>query len=379
MSPQIKIEKLAYGGEGIGFLEGRVCFVPGVLPGETAEIKILQEKKNFFRAEALRLLETSPARVEPPCPYVESCGGCQYQHADYQEELKWKGIQVREYLARNLKISEALVKPIVGCANPYHYRNSVTVHRAGEHAGFYSEDNRTVTPIEKCLLAEERLAPAFTQPWPNVEEKITYRLSAEGEMISDGLDKIFPIKVGEHLIYTAPKSFFQNNLEITARIGETVAGWVQKVKPDTFVDLYSGVGTFSVLSASGVKKIVCVEESRHSRPALKMNLEHLGIRHEILEGSVERVLSNYYRKNVPDNAFVFVDPPRIGMMPKASTFLSFQKSIGALAYLSCHLGTLTRDLGILLKGGFFRIEEVIPFDMFPRTKHIEIAVLLKQV
>lgn len=373
----LKIDKLIYGGEGLGFLNGKACFVPGALPGETVEIELLQSKKNFSRARLIKIVEPSPARTEAPCRYVEDCGGCQYQHVSYEEELKWKGIQVREYLARNLKISEDLVKPPVGSSNPYHYRNSVTVHRAmGEKTGFFSEDNQNVLPVENCFLADERLAPAFKTNWYGIKTKMTYRLSAEGETVTDLQEKIFPIKVGRKLIYTSSKSFFQNNLEVTAQIGKALAAWVKKINPLVFVDLYSGVGTFSVLAAGSVKKIVCVEESRHSDAALQMNLDHLGIPHEILRGSVETLFADYCRRNPLEKPFIFVDPPRTGMVPQAAEFLSRQKETGALAYLSCHLGTLARDLGTLLKGGNYRVEQVIPFDMFPRTKHIEILTLL---
>lgn len=374
---QLKIDKLIYGGEGLGFLNGKACFVPGALPGETVEIELLQDKKNFSRAKLIKILNASPARVEAPCSHIKTCGGCQYQHVDYAEELKWKEIQVREYLARNLKIDEALVKPAVESSEPYHYRNSVTVHRAmGEKTGFFSEDNQSVLPISNCLLADERLAPAFKTKWYGIKTKMTYRLSSEGEIITDQQDKIFPVSVGKKIIYTGSRSFFQNNLEVTAKIGKALAAWVKKSNPVTFADLYSGVGTFSVLAAASVKKIVCVEDSGHSEAALKMNMEYLGIPHEILTGSVEALFSDYCRRNPLEKPFIFVDPPRTGMAPQAADFLARQKAGGALAYLSCHLGTLTRDLGTILKGGNYRVEQVIPFDMFPRTKHIEILTLL---
>lgn len=378
MSKQtIQIERMAYGGEGIGRLEGKVCFVEGALPGEEAEIEVIQNKKSFLKARAVKILKASPHRIAEPCVYIKSCGGCQYQHLEYSEELRWKEIQVREYLSRNLKIPEEKIKAITGSSNPYHYRNSVTVHRAGELSGFVGEDNETVTPVGECLLADERLQPAFKTKWSGLRKKISYKLSGEGEFISEELDKIFPVSVGGKIIYTAPKSFFQNNLEITAKVGSSVSGWVKQFKPETFIDLYAGVGTFSVLAAHEAKKIICAEDSRHSQPALKMNLDVLGIPHQILDGSVENVFPDYYSKNKPARPFVFIDPPRVGMVPKTSQFLAAQNSIEALGYLSCHLGSLARDLGVLIKGGF-EVEEALPFDMFPRTKHIEIAVLLKR-
>ena len=197
---QLKIEKLAYGGDGMAVQEGKVCFVEGALPGEDVEVRFTQNKANFARARITQILNPSAHRVEPPCPYVEKCGGCQYQHVDYAEELRWKEIQVREYLARHLKISESLVKPIQGAGEAFHYRNSITVQKCGSGVGFYGEDNETVIPVEDCLLADKTLAPIFKQAILVKSAKVTYRLSAEGEIVSDLSDKIYPIKVGERLI-----------------------------------------------------------------------------------------------------------------------------------------------------------------------------------
>lgn len=376
---QLKIEKLAYGGEGLGIQEGKVCFVEGALPGEEVQIEFTQNKSNFSRGRLVQVEKPSPHRVDPPCPYIVDCGGCQYQHVDYAEELKWKEIQVREYLARYLKIDEALVKPIQSVSKDYHYRNSITVQKAGDGVGFYAKDNKTLIPVANCLLAEERLEPIFKQPLEGVHAKVTYRISAEGEIVSDQQDKIFPVRVGDSLLYTHSKSFFQNNLAITAKIGEQLATWVQRLQPSEFMDLYAGVGTFTVLGAKGVKRAICVEESSFSLKALETNLQMTGLPYEILRGKVESVFPPYFFKSpVFERPFFFLDPPRIGMTERFSGFLAKEKSIDAMVYLSCHLGTLTRDLGIILKNGNYKITEVIPFDMFPRTKHIEIAVLCQR-
>lgn len=379
MSKTLKIEKIAYGGEGIAFLDGKVWFVQGALPGETVEAEMLQDKKKFIRARLLKITEASPLREKEPCPYVKDCGGCQYQHTSYAEELKWKEIQVREYLSRNLKIGPEKVSPMIGASDPYRYRNSVTVHRAPkDRSGFFSEDNENVTPVDDCLLADERLKPAFSTPWTGIRKKISYKLSAEGQFISEESDRIFTVNLNHQPVYTSAKSFFQNNLEMTAKIGEKLLQWTLRENAQTFMDLYCGVGTFSVLAAGKSREIVAVEDNQHSQQALRKNLEALGIPHTVLDGAVEKVLPEFVSRRGLENAFVFADPPRVGMMPAAVQCLAGREPAKALAYLSCHLGSLTRDLGILLRGGRYQLDEAIPFDMFPRTKHIEILVLLKR-
>ena len=96
MDIELKIEKLVFGGDGLGFVDGKACFVERSLPGEKVLARILSDKPNFMKAKLLRVLEASPLRIHPPCPYIERCGGCQYQHLPYLEELKWKELQVRE-------------------------------------------------------------------------------------------------------------------------------------------------------------------------------------------------------------------------------------------------------------------------------------------
>src|SRR5690349_4262572 len=121
MEYEMTIERLAYGGEGIGRLEGKIFFIEGALPGEKVLARITQDKKKFLRGETVRVINPSPHRVVPPCPYLQECGGCQYQHLEYKEELRWKEIQVREYMERNLKIAPSLISPITPSPSSYHY------------------------------------------------------------------------------------------------------------------------------------------------------------------------------------------------------------------------------------------------------------------
>ncbi len=103
MDIELKIEKLVFGGDGLGFVDGKACFVEGALPGEKIHARILNDKANFMKAKLIHILEASPLRIHPPCPYVERCGGCQYQHLPYAEELKWKEQQVRESFGQVFK------------------------------------------------------------------------------------------------------------------------------------------------------------------------------------------------------------------------------------------------------------------------------------
>lgn len=382
----LKIEKMAYGGEGLGFIEGKVCFVEGALPGETVRVRLAQSKQNYAKGRLLEILEPAPARENPPCPYVEACGGCQYQHLSYSEELRWKEIQVREHLERFLKLPGSKVSAIRHAPSPYGYRNSVTLHETGpspkpQQFGYVGRDNRTVFYVDNCLLVDPRLSSVFTEKrlLRKGEDRISLRVGENGMIFSGREEQLFSMRVGSESILTSSKGFFQNNLEITRQIGETAAAWVKKASPRLFADLYAGAGTFTILAAKGVPELMCLEENPHSLSALRENFKGRALQADIIEGLAEKSFPRYLKRKPRENIFVFVDPPRTGMSEDLAVFLAGEASVRHLVYLSCHLGTLTRDLGRILAKGRHEVCEVIPFDMFPRTKHIEVAVLLRRI
>ena len=382
---EVSIEKIAFGGDGVGSLEGKTCFVEGALPGETVIAKLLQDKKNFIRAKAIKVLEPSPFRVTPPCPYLESCGGCQYQHAAYHEELRIKESQVREIMDRALGLGGA-VEPIQYVEKDYGYRNSVTLHRSAkgdrpQPLGFIGRDNKTVVVVKNCLLADERLAPAFGTKFrlDKRTERVTFRLSEKGEIISGEADLFSRIRLGGASLLAHSRGFFQNNLAVTELLVKQIGEWVAGTHPDIFYDLYAGVGTFSLLSAKNVPRAVCVEEAKESLDALRMNATEKGRSSlQFIHGRAESVFPSLFPDEKGGSAMVCLDPPRRGIEPKLAEFLS-KADAGAVVYVSCDPATLARDLKIILKEGRYEAEKIVPFDMFPRTKHIEVAVLLKAI
>ena len=126
---EITIEKIVYGGSGLARHEGRVVFVPGAAAGERIKARVVSDRGNFLEAELVEVLEASTERVKAPCEYVTLCGGCQYQHLTYKEEIRWKEAQVRELLTRQAGVDDARIGAITPSPKDYHYRSSVTLHR----------------------------------------------------------------------------------------------------------------------------------------------------------------------------------------------------------------------------------------------------------
>lgn len=382
---EVEILRVAFGGEGIGSVEGKTCFVEGALPGETVIAKILQDKKNFIKARAIKIVSPSPARVAPPCAYVDQCGGCQYQHVSYAQELLMKEMQVREALQRGLGLPGDVVKSIRRGDKEYGYRNSVTLHRTSkdelrpQRLGFVGRDNKSHVVVSNCLLVDPRLSAVFQASLRlrKGADKLTFRLSEKSEIATDQDETFTRIRIGQETLLASSRGFFQNNLSVTALLADQIREWVDETRPDAFYDVYAGVGTFSFLSAKNVSAVYCIEESSESLQALRMNRAEKGRTSlEIFEGRAEKAFPVVFTKAKSANAMLCLDPPRGGLEKELAEFIGKKTDCRAVVYVSCDLATLTRDLRILTESGRYRVREAVPFDMFPRTKHIEVAVIL---
>jgi len=373
----LSIQKLVYGGDGLGFFEGKACFVEGALPGETVEVEIFQSKKKFARGRMIGIVENSPHRIEPPCPYTRDCGGCQYQHVSYEEELRWKETQVREYFERELRVPADRTAAIRHAGNPHHYRNAVTLHGgSGGKAGFYARDNRTVMAVQHCLLAASGLDSVFSGATriPNGEDA-SFRLAADGNRVTDQELRLFQVETSGGRFWTHSRGFFQVNLEVAGLLAAQAGLWTKPLAPHVFLDLYAGAGFFGLTAGREVEELVFIEDNPYSLEALEANLRDRKRKAQVIRGEVEVRLPDCWESLPEGKRIIFLDPPRKGMSRELGLYLGSQETAGII-YVSCHLGTLVRDLKLLLSGQRFQIQEVIPFDMFPRTKHIETAVLL---
>lgn len=382
----MNIEKVVFGGEGLGHVDGKVVLIEGVLEGETVQAEIIQDLKNYSRAKVVKIIKASAERVKPPCPYLTHCGGCQYQHMSYAEELRVKDRQVREALKGALNLPDSVFSPIVPSAREYRYRNSITLHPAAHDGkkpvrlGFIGRDNHSMVIMEDCLLADERFRALFTQKFivPANATRITFKLAEDGRIYSDDKDHSIRIALGRERFILSSKGFFQNNLPVADALGRLLASWVDEAQPSMFLDLYAGVGTFSFLAAKGVGRILAVEENPSNIEALRMNASERGLKSmEILEGRVQDCLPKLCDQDrIASDAFVFVDPPREGMTRPLTAMIGERVRAKTLAYVSCDLARLTRDLITITKNGRYAVRRVAAFDMFPKTRHIETAVLL---
>jgi tRNA/tmRNA/rRNA uracil-C5-methylase (TrmA/RlmC/RlmD family) len=365
----LTIHDIAFGGEGVGRIEQMVVFVPFVITGETVEAEITEVKKNFARAKLLRVLTPSPQRVEPECRYFGACGGCQYQHMDYAEQLRMKHKQISDLFERVGRISPQVVQPVLPCPAPYGYRNRIMIRSQWNgrekklEIGFIRADNKFVEDIEECRIAEpalnEQIKEVRANPPPKGGIKVVLRVQPEN--------------------WEVPRdSFFQNNFFLLPKLVETVRTFVKAGGARHLIDLYCGVGFFGIETADAVDSFVGVEYDQPAISAARKNLETRKIRNgEFISAKVEDVLPELLQRFSPEKTTVILDPPRKGCWP-ATLELLRQTRPAQVIYVSCHPATMARDLNILCGDGVFNLAQVQPLDMFPQTQHVECVADLRR-
>jgi 23S rRNA (uracil1939-C5)-methyltransferase len=396
---EIVLTALSYGGEAIGRYDGRAVFVPFGLPGETVRVRILEERKNFARAELLEVVKTAPERITPRCRHFGECGGCHYQHLPYAEQLKVKTEILRDQLTRIGKFQDAPVKAMIACPQEWNYRNHIQFHLAESgQLGFVSSGYAdAMVPIEECFLPE----PAIDALWPTLDfeagspvERVALRggmnddlllilespetdppeiqieadisvvhmlgddaivLAGDGFTVMNVLDRVFKVSAA---------SFFQVNTNMAALMVRHLLENLPVSTASTVLDVYCGVGLFSAFFATQAGRLIGVESSPPACQDFAANLDEFD-NVELYEGLAQDILPalNCHAD------IAIIDPPRAGLDKNALDALLKLKP-AVIAYVSCDPATLARDAARLISGGY-RLKQVTPFDLFPQTYHIE--------
>jgi 23S rRNA (uracil1939-C5)-methyltransferase len=431
-APQlVTIEKPIYGGAFLARKEGKAVFVPLALPGEQAQVCIIEEKKSYATAEVAEIVAPAPERVVPACPHFGACGGCQYQHASYEAQLRFKQSILRETLVRG-----GLPPPdeiAVLSASPWAYRNRIRLaFDANGDPGFRGRRSHDLVPIAECpiaapLLVRAALAaakalrglPAADRPseialFCNAEESSLlagFSIPAQGPAQANfpfddfcrALAEQIPQLTGAELVsesrpgqsprtlaeWGSPSLAYRAN-RFSYRVDHGAFFQVNRWLLDTFVDrvlgdetgalawdLFAGVGLFARQLASRFARVVAVESAPSSAAALTHNLASTSS--EVISATTLDFLRSAHSSDrpnliVPD--LIVLDPPRTGLGGETTTLLT-RIAAPALTCVSCDPATLARDLLPLLATGY-SIQEVILADLFPQTFHIETIVRLRR-
>ncbi len=375
---ELLIDDIAFGGKGVGRAEGKAVFVPFTIEGERVAVRIVREKRSFAEADLVTVMEASPERAVPPCPYFERCGGCSYQHMRYEHQLHWKTRQVAQALQRIGKFREPPLRPIVPSPRDYEYRNRITVHVENGVVGFFRHDAHRLIDIERCAISA-----------PEVNEQLT---ALRGRHPREGH---YTLRA-----QSGPRVFSQTNDPVAIHLADTITALIPS---DTtlVIDAYCGAGFFAKRAVvAGIsepgrsepepepgrselepepgrdqrsrlqRRVVGLDWDIHAIAAAEANATAA---ETYLSGDLAAHLSEQLQKADARSTTVIVDPPATGLGADVREILR-RHPVATLLYVSCNPPTLARDLAEL--GPAFKLESVTPFDMFPQTAEIEVLAHL---
>jgi 23S rRNA (uracil1939-C5)-methyltransferase len=423
-SQQVEIEKPVYGGAFLARIEGKAVFVPLVLPGEKARVRVTQSKSGYATAEPEEILVAAPDRIAPACPHFGACGGCHYQHTDYATQLSFKQAILRETLERGGIAVPARIESL--SANSWAYRNRIRLaFDAAGNPGYRGRRSHAIVPIRECPIAAPLLvkaaqtvakvvrqfAPAlhpteialfcnpdesallvtiFTASPPYLRfDEFAQTLQTELPELT-GAELIAKGRPGEQsslsqsgaqwgapsLTYRAAGfdyrvdhgAFFQvNRWLFDALVQRVVAGQ----QGNLAWDLFAGVGLFARQLTASFTRVVAVESAPAATAALEANLR--GTTGEAVNAETLTFLRRQNLSVKPD--LIVVDPPRTGLGAETCTLLA-EIAAPAVTYVSCDPATLARDLRALTKSGY-QIQSLTLADLFPQTFHLETVVHLR--
>ncbi len=347
MKVQLEVSDVAFGGRGVARYEGKVCFLPFVVPGERVTARIVRDKKKFAEAELISVETVSPNRVEPRCPYFGRCGGCAYQHIAYPVQLALKHAQVEQTLKRVGKFAEVPMRPIVASPKEYDYRNRIRVHVQEGVTGFYALGSRSLIDVAQCPIAA-----------PEVNAELA---AIRKRSLPDGDYVLSARKRG--------RFFEQTNDAVSAAMLEVVAqgiGEGQKV----LVDAYCGAGLFAKHLRSRFSRVIGIEENAF---AVDVARHGAGESESYIAGDVQVHLGEILSAHDPATMTVILDPPAIGVVPRVLDLLLGSRP-REVVYVSCNPATLARDLASLASA--YELKAITPLDMFPQTAEIEVVAQL---
>jgi 23S rRNA (uracil1939-C5)-methyltransferase len=425
---QLTIEKLIYGGDGLARLPadehgpGKAVFVPFVLEGERIEASLVEQKRSFARGRADAILQASPHRIEPICPYFLRCGGCHYQHASYEHQLEIKVAVLKENLRRTGKL-ELETSVTIHASSPWKYRNRtrLKVRTAPEFAlGYYKLGSHELLAVEECPVSSPLINRAIAAFWkigrertvPDGIHEVEFFVNAEDTQLlveascepgmpstpvrewAGAVQSALPEITGMVVFKARPSgmtapveskpmascgasqityrtddasyrvsagAFFQVNRHL---INDLVKIVVQDYSGEGALDLYAGVGLFSTILSRRFAQVIAVEASQTSHADLLYNSPD---NVKAVRATTVDFLWGVTRKLKPE--LVVVDPPRSGL---GESVVQSLVGLGAhrITYISCDPATASRDLAGLLSAGY-RIEQVHLVDLFPQTYHLE--------
>lgn len=376
---EIEIARIVPRGLGIGFGKKLTVFVPLTAAGDEVRVRLNEVKGKIAFGEVVEILKPSPDRISPPCPYFGSCGGCDFQQMSYQKQLEAKVGIIRDALYRIGKIDFAGEIGMISSPEELGYRTRAQWHidTKEKRIGYFKRGSHEVIDVRQCPILVPELNETLadlrdTVEWDSFwDEKVEIEAAAgdKGQVSIYGKELIEPTEeisctaVGEKYFYSA-RSFFQGNRFLVDRLVETA---IPLTGGDKALDLYCGVGLFSLPLARGFGKVTGVEANESAVDLAEKNAAHAGLGNiTFVREGVDRFVAEGRAEGYD---LILLDPPRSGADIETIRKLAAARS-KHISYVSCDPSILARDLRIFVDAGY-QIESITALDLFPQTHHVE--------
>ena len=396
---KIDIEKLDDFGRGIGYIDGKITFVPNTVPGDIVNINIIKEHKKYNEATIDNFIKYSEDRVKPPCPYFTKCGGCTLQNLSYENTINYKLNKIKNIFTKN-RID---INPeIISNPNPYNYRNKISLKVVDTKIGFYLNNTHNIIEIDECLIANPAINECinYIKNFNIINGNVIIRCNQNAEILiiiesQDNLTidiellkkkiKLVGIIINNKTFYgknylferinnilfkVSYDSFFQVNPSVASKLFQIVKDNISL--NDKVLDLYCGVGTLSLNAASKALSVTGIEIVPNAilNALFNASLNDLSNVHFVLND-----VSDAITKIKLDFNKVIVDPPRAGLTKETIDIL-LKINPTSIIYVSCDPQTLVRDYKLL--SDIYEIEKSYILDMFSYTYHVETVLILKK-
>lgn len=381
---EVEIERILPGGLGLAHAAGGTVFVSLAAPGDHLRVKIERVRGKIAFASIVEILKPSPERVEPPCPYFGRCGGCDFQQLRYEAQLRAKAKIISDCLHRIARIQNPPEITVLASPNEWRYRSRATwqVDATLKRVGYYERGSHTVCDVADCAVVVselQKILESVRRLLPDRLPQTLRELAAvagdNGVSLSPKMDEFqtqdLTREIGSENYQFSAASFFQINHELLGALIETA---IANAQGNSAIDLYCGVGLFTLPLARKFLQVVGIESNPEASRYARTNLQTAGLRNaKIVTARAGSWLTNKVQSITPLD-FLLLDPPRSGAEPGL-----VQDIVGLdparISYVSCDPATLARDLKDFLASGY-AVESIAALDLFPQTHHVETVVHL---
>jgi len=381
---EVDIERILPGGMGLAHAGGKTVFVSLAAPGDRVRAVVERRQGDILFASIKEIVTPSPVRVEPPCPYFGRCGGCDFQQLTYEAQLAAKAEMIRDCLHRIARLESIPDFVVMASPNNWRYRMRATwqIDEEERRIGYYERGSRRVCDVVDCAVLQ-----------PELQEKLEQVRATEWQQFPQGL-KHLDVVAGEDGVSFAPQfsGFHTNELSLTIR-GEVYnynAETFFQINPslleplidfalgdasgETVLDLYCGVGLFTLPLSRRFKNVIGVEANPAAARFARRNLQRAGLSNARV---ITATVTDWFRNTRSSHVdLILLDPPRAGAESAViKGILNLHPT--QISYVSCDPATLARDLKKLLAAGY-TITSIRGFDLFPQTHHVETVAHLQR-